>query len=93
MTIKNNYAMRNTFSMLFFIRKARLNKQGEAPILVRITVNGISQEAVIGRSIAPEQWNQQAERATGKDRLSFEVNAYIDTVSQLKTIVELLEND
>ncbi len=71
---------RETFSVLFFIRKTRTNKQGEAPILVRITVNGISQEAVIKRSVKPELWSQQAERATGKDRYSFEVNAYLDTV-------------
>lgn len=75
------YAMRrNTFSVLFFIRKTRTNKAGESPILVRITVNGISQETTIGRTVIPEIWNQQAERAVGKDRCVFEVNAYLDTV-------------
>lgn len=71
---------RNTFSVLFFIRKTRTGKTGESPILVRITVNGIQQETVIGRSIDPELWNQQAERAVGKDRCVFEVNAYLDTI-------------
>ena len=66
--------------MLFFIRKTRTGKNGEAPILIRITVNGLSQEAVIKRSVKPELWNQQAERASGKDRYAFEVNAYLDTV-------------
>lgn len=71
---------RNTFSVFFFLRKSRVNKLGESPILVRITVNGISQESVIHRNVRQEVWNQSAERAKGNDRYSFEINAYVDTV-------------
>ncbi len=66
--------------MMFFVKKNRPLKNGECPLLVRITVNGISQETLIGRSILPAAWDQKMGRAVGKDRLSFEVNAYIDTV-------------
>ena len=31
---------RKTFNVLFFIKKARLLKNGEAPVCMRITVNG-----------------------------------------------------
>lgn len=31
---------RKTFSVLFFIKKSKLLKNGEAPVCMRITVNG-----------------------------------------------------
>lgn len=71
---------RHTFSVLFFIKKTRTNKSGECPIMLRITVNGISQETLIGRTISPAIWDQATGRATGKDRISFETNTFLDTV-------------
>ena len=40
---------RNYFSILFFIRRTRLLKNGEAPIGLRITVNGQRAEMQIKR--------------------------------------------
>jgi site-specific recombinase XerD len=48
---------RKTFSILFFIRKARVLRNSEVPIYVRITVDGQRAEATINRSIDPEMWN------------------------------------
>ena len=48
---------RNYFSILFFIRRTRLLKNGEAPIGLRITVNGQRAEIQIKRSIPEERWN------------------------------------
>ncbi|MDR2890455.1 MAG: site-specific integrase, partial [Alistipes sp.] len=48
---------------MFFLKKNRPLKNGECPILVRITVNGISQETLIGRSILTSAWDQKACRA------------------------------
>jgi len=42
---------RTTFSILFFIKKSKLNKKGEAPIFMRITVNGERAETSVKRSI------------------------------------------
>ena len=85
---------RNTFSVLFFIKKSRPLKNGECAILMRITVNSISQEVFIGRSILADYWDQHAERATGKDRYSYEVNAYLDTVrSRIMQIHRQMEID
>ena len=41
---------RNYFSILFFIKKTKLLKNGEAPICLRITVNGKRAEVQIKRS-------------------------------------------
>lgn len=53
-----------TFNILFFLKKARLLKNGEAPICMRITVNRPPCEILIGHSAPVEQWDQ----AKGKVR-------------------------
>lgn len=69
---------RKTFAVSFFLRRARTSKKGLAPILARITTNGISKEVYIQCSVPPEKWNQAKERAIGKDRLCQTVNAYVE---------------
>ena len=59
---------RNTLSVLFIIKKAKLLKNGEAPICMRITVNKRVAEVMIKRSIPVDLWNQKKECSKGKDR-------------------------
>ena len=42
---------RNYFTVLFFLKKSKLLKNGEAPICMRITINGKRAEVQIKRSI------------------------------------------
>lgn len=42
---------RNYFTVLFFQKKSKLLKNGEAPICMRITINGKRAEVQIKRSI------------------------------------------
>lgn len=69
---------RKTFCVSFFLRRARTSKKGLAPILARITTNGISKEVYIQCSVAPDKWSQDKERATGRDKLCQQVNSYLD---------------
>lgn len=71
---------RNYFSILFFIRRTRLLKNGEAPIGLRITVNGQRAEVQIKRSVAEERWNASKGCVTGKDRKALELNLYPESV-------------
>ena len=71
---------RNTLSVLFIIKKAKLLKNGEAPICMRITVNKRVVEVMIKRSIPVDLWNQKKECSKGKDRVATELNHYINTV-------------
>jgi len=48
---------RKSFSVLFFIRKSRLLKNEEAPIYIRITVDGDRIDSSIKRSVLPKNWN------------------------------------
>ena len=75
---------RNTLSVLFIIKKAKLLKNGEAPICMRITVNKRVAEVMIKRSIPVDLWNQKKECSKGKDRVATELNHYINTVRELE---------
>ena len=69
---------RNSFNVLFFIKKAKLLKNGEASVCMRITVNGARVENNIRKSIDPASWNQAKECARGKSRKSCDLNTYIE---------------
>ena len=60
---------RNTLSVLFIIKKAKLLKNGEAPICMRITVNKRVAEVMIKRSIPVDLWNQKIGRASCRERV------------------------
>lgn len=69
---------RDSFNVLFFIKKAKLLKNGEASVCMRITVNGVRVENNIRKSIEPALWNQAKECAKGKSRKSCDLNVYIE---------------
>ncbi len=72
--------VRKTFKVLFFLRKGKLLKNGEAPICMRITVDRRMCDILIKRSIPAEQWNQAKECGKGKGRMVEELNCYIDSI-------------
>ena len=85
---------RNYFSILFFIKKTKLLKNGEAPICLRITVNGKRAEVQIKRSIEVSRWNAKKECANGKERKYQELNHYLETVrTKVLQIHRQLEQD
>ena len=69
---------RNSFNVLFYLKKAKLLKSGEASVCMRITVNGARVENNIRKSIDPALWNQPKECAKGKSRKACDLNAYIE---------------
>lgn len=83
-----------TFNVLFFLKKNRIKANGEAPISVRITVNGQYFEIYIKRSIPVDQWDQPRGRAKGKSRIATETNLYIEAIrSRIFQIHRELESD
>lgn len=69
---------RSSFNVLFFLKKTKLLKNGEASVCMRITVDGTRVENNIRKSIDPSLWNQAKESARGKSRKSCDLNAYIE---------------
>ncbi len=71
---------RTTFSVLFYIRRSKLNRLGEAPVIMRITVNGERINAYLKKAIDPKLWNGQRGRAIEKTPFARELNNYMDAV-------------
>ncbi len=71
---------RQTFALFFFIRRTLANSKGEAPIFLRISVNGTHCEMRIRRNVKIDTWSTERGESRGRDKLSKETNAYIDTV-------------
>lgn len=68
------------FTLSFIARKARALRNGEYPIFVRITVSGQISEMNIGRSVAPENWDQKRAMSKGRSRRDLELNKYIEVI-------------
>lgn len=51
---------RNTFKLYFYINSGKEKKDGESPILLRITINQKAVTLSIKRSIKKEFWNAEA---------------------------------
>lgn len=65
---------RQTFNVLFIIRKTKLKKSGNTPIMLRISIEGQQVEIQLKRDVNPTQWSQAKEKCTGKDLISTEIN-------------------
>lgn len=64
-------------SILFYIIKTRKLKNGEAPILLRVTVDGAYSDIRINRSVKEEVWDVKLGMCRGKSREANELNEYI----------------
>jgi hypothetical protein len=64
----------NRCTIRVFIREFRLNKDGKAPVLLRLTVNGRRWDSVLKVAIDPKDWDLVKEKAMGDDSFSNLVN-------------------
>ena len=71
---------RVTFKILFFVQKTRVAKNGEVPVLLRVTVNGIRAVSSINLKVHPSKWNAVAGKSIGNTRKDDELNARLDTI-------------
>lgn len=71
---------RQTLSILFYLRRDKLNSSDVVPIYLRITVNGRRSEMSAQRSIDPDKWNKAAGKARGSRSEAKLLNEYLDTL-------------
>ena len=71
-------AKQNTFSILFYIRRTAINKQGECPISCRICVRG-EREVVTTRIFTePDLWDSKSGRIIGRSQKIIEQNRILN---------------
>jgi len=73
--------MNTTFGLLFYLKKSKVNSTGNAPIYLRITVEGKRSEISTKRSVNPKHWSSEANKAVGRSQDIRELNAYLDILT------------
>lgn len=70
--------MRETFSILFFIRNSQLKNNGLATIMIRITIKGEQRQFSSKLEISPVAWSQKENKATAEPYLY--INKYLTQI-------------
>ncbi|KAA6339219.1 Tyrosine recombinase XerC [termite gut metagenome] len=70
---------RSTFKVLFYLKKNSL-KDGKAPIMGRITVNGTIAQFSCKLNIKPSLWDTKANHAEGKSIEAQKINQKLDNI-------------
>ena len=58
--------MKQTFTVLVYLKTSKINSKGMAPICIRVTVNGKRSEISIKQFIEPSRWNSNRQRLKDK---------------------------
>ena len=72
--------MKNTSNILFYIRRFRTNKDGKAPIYLRLNIQGKRAELTTNRFVLPEKWMYSAQMMNGTTEEARTINAYLNTL-------------
>jgi len=72
--------MRSTFNILFYLKKNSVKKTGYAPLMARITINGVSAPFSLKAEAKPEDWDTKAGRLHGRTKEANATNSFLDDV-------------
>jgi hypothetical protein len=78
--LKNEYMLEKNFSLLFYLKKEKRDVNGQVPVYMRITVDGIRKEISTGMLCDSNRWNCSAGRVLGTKENVKLLNAYLDTL-------------
>lgn len=87
--------MKSTFSIIFYLKRQVVKKDGTVPVMGRITVDGIQAQFSCKVTANPKLWDTKGGRMTGKSMQALEVNRKLDKmrVSINKHYQEILDRD
>ncbi|MPS73109.1 MAG: site-specific integrase [Chryseobacterium sp.] len=74
--------MNKTFNLLFYVKKSKVNSEGQAPIYLRITIDGKICEISIKRTIHISKWVAKAQKVSGSNEAAKSVNMYLKSFEQ-----------
>jgi site-specific recombinase XerD len=87
--------MKSTFSIIFYLKRQVVKKDGTVPVMGRITVHGTQAQFSCKVTANPKLWDTKGGRMIGKSMLALEVNRKLDKmrVSINKHYQEILDRD
>jgi site-specific recombinase XerD len=75
---KGHQAMKATVSILFYLKRAKVNPKGLVPIFQRITVNGKRIDKSTGKYIDPLKWSVEGAKMKGTSEEARTINSHLD---------------
>jgi len=69
--------MKATISILFYLKRAKVNPQGLVPIFQRITVDGKRLDTSTGKYIDPLKWSVEGAKMKGTSEETRSINAHL----------------
>ena len=87
--------MKSTFSVIFYLKKSKVKKDGTSPIMGRITVDGTQAQFSCKVSIEAKLWGIKGGRAIGKSITARDINRALDKIRATitKHYQEIMERD
>lgn len=71
---------RATFTVLFYIKRTKVLRDGMIPIYVRVTIDGQRAEFGLHKSIKDDQWDKRKGCFKGYSKEAKKLNSYLDLV-------------
>ena len=92
---KERNTMKSTFSVIFYLKKNKVKKDGTSPIMGRITVDGTQAQFSCKVSIEAKLWGIKGGRAIGKSITARDINRALDKLRATitKHYQEIMERD
>lgn len=75
-----SFAKVSKLSLVVYMSKTKLDKNGEAPIYLRITLDKQRIEINLRRKVSPNEWDSVKCRVKGRDQKSKNINSFIDSI-------------
>ena len=70
--------MKSTFSVIFYLKRQAVKKDGTVPVMGRITVDGTQTQFSSKLSVDPKLWDTKGGRVTGRSSAALETNRLLD---------------
>lgn len=86
--------MKSTFSIIFYLKRQVVKKDGTVPVMGRITVDGTQAQFSCKTTANPNLWDTKGGRMIGKSMQALEVNRKLDKmrVSISKHYQEIMDS-
>ena len=72
--------MKSTFSIIFYLKRQAVRKDGTVPVMGRIIVDGTQTQFSCKITIDPQVWDTKRGRATGRSAAAIKANRMLDNM-------------
>lgn len=70
--------MKSTFSVIYYLKRQVVKKDGTVPVMGRITVDGTQMQFSCKLTVDPKLWDTKGGRVTGRSTAALETNRMLD---------------